>query len=89
MTYDRHNIRKWLLLGGSTCPLTGVKLITRKVRYPAPAGIAFSLFQYCVVTAQDMLHWLVCPEPGLAGPYTTIYTVPLPSQPANVLKYCL
>ena len=31
MTYDRHNIRKWLLLGGSTCPLTGVKLITRKV----------------------------------------------------------
>lgn len=31
MTYDRHNIRKWLLLGGSTCPLTGVKLISRKV----------------------------------------------------------
>ena len=31
MMYDRHNIRKWLLLGGSTCPLTGVKLVTRKV----------------------------------------------------------
>lgn len=34
MTYDRHNIRKWLLLGGSTCPLTGVKLVTRKVSAP-------------------------------------------------------
>lgn len=37
MMYDRRNIRKWLLLGGSTCPLTGVKLITRKVRSGALA----------------------------------------------------
>ena len=31
MTYDRDQIRKWLLLGGSKCPLTGVQLVTRKV----------------------------------------------------------
>ena len=52
MTYDRHNIRKWLLLGGSTCPLTGVKLITRKVGHSTPNCKIVSCCHSCLVAAQ-------------------------------------
>jgi hypothetical protein len=31
MTYERSAIRKWFMLGGNTCPLTGVRLTTTKV----------------------------------------------------------
>ena len=31
MTYDGAAIRKWFLLGGDTCPLTGLRVTTTKV----------------------------------------------------------
>lgn len=36
MTYERAAIRKWFLLGGDTCPLTGLRLTTTKVWSHAP-----------------------------------------------------
>jgi hypothetical protein len=32
MTYERAAIRKWFFMGGDTCPLTGIRLTTTKVR---------------------------------------------------------
>ena len=68
MTYDRDQIRKWLLLGGSKCPLTGVQLVTRKVG-SHQLGVSCSCAEPCLllcdkapptILAGNILKGVVC-----------------------------